>query len=169
MKKIFLTFGFVLLSLMTGFSQKGSLHQLNNDKIINYILAGKYQKVIELTKLPSFDQVMLLDTNWTQCKFYSRSNGHLDSVFIKHMIRINNIINSKNIIKEFEDPKNLQIEISNHSFADFYLEGTTLPITKYYSRCYKITDFKYTYSLIISFIDLKLNGISIFIQKNIIE
>lgn len=167
MRTLILTISFVLFTLVTSFSQWRATDRPNNDKIINYILKGKYLKVIKLTKSAHFENVILLDTNSIS---YSSYNHQLDSqevsVFINYMARLKNVLNVQTISKAISNPKNLSIDIATNVYDDASYIGIDVPNTKYGRRVYIINDGKYTYSLIIAFINLKLVGISIQIDNN---
>ena len=167
MKTLSLTISFILFSLTVSFSQCKLIDRLNNDKIINYILQGKYHKVIKLTMSAHFENVIILDTNSIS---YSSYNHQLDSqevsVFINYMARLKNVLNVQTISKAISNPKNLSINISTNVYDDASYIGINVPNTKYGRRIYIISDDVYTYSLIIAFINLKLVGISIQIDNN---
>ncbi len=167
MKTLILTISFIFFSLSTSFSQWRATDRPDNDKIINYILQSKYKKVIKLTKSAHFENVILLDTNSIS---YSSYNHQLDSqevsVFINYMARLKNVLNVQTISKAISNPKNLSIDIATNVYDDASYIGIDVPNTKYGRRVYIINDGKYTYSLIIAFINLKLVGISIQIDNN---
>ena len=167
MKTLSLTISFILFSLTVSFSQCKLINHPDNDKIINYILQGKYKKVITLTTSAHFENVILLDTNSISYLLY---NHQLDSqevsVFINYMARLKNVLNVQTISKAISNPKNLSIDIATNVYDDASYIGIDVPNTKYGRRVYIINDGKYTYSLIIAFINLKLVGISIQIDNN---
>jgi hypothetical protein len=140
----------------------------DNDKIINYILQGKYHKVIKLTKISSFDQVVIFDTIQPASKLYSKDDGSFkllsDSLFISYMSRLRSFINSSTIFEATHKPSPLNIEINNRFNSDCCLPGIIVPI-QYCMRSYDVFDTEYKYSLILSFVDLKIRSIGIVIEK----
>jgi len=152
----------------TSFTQSKSVNFQDNDKIINYILQGKYEKVIKLTKISSFDQVVIFDTTQPASKLYSKDDGSFkllsDSLFISYMSRLRSFINASTIFEATHKPSPLNIEINNRFNSDCCLPGIIVPI-QYCMRSYDVFDTEYKYSLILSFIDLKIRSIGIVIEK----
>jgi hypothetical protein len=169
MRTLILTISFVLFTLVTSFSQWRATDRPNNDKIINYILKGKYLKVIKLTKSAHFNRVSFLDTNSASFLSYSRETNTLyqlsDSLFIQYMSRLQTFINSSTISDALDNPKDLDIKISTDSYSDEKFVGQNNKSTIYTSRIYIINNQNFTYSLIITFNNLKIKSITIQIEK----
>jgi hypothetical protein len=168
MKTLILITSFLFFILSTIFAQSESVNFQDNDKIINYILQGKYHKVIKLTKISNFDQVVIFDTVQPASKLYSKDDGSFkllsDSLFISYMSRLRSFINSSTIFEATHKPSPLNIEINNRFNSDCCLPGIIVPI-QYCMRSYDVFDTEYKYSLILSFVDLKIRSIGIAIEK----
>ena len=169
MKTLILTISFIFFSLTTSFSQWRAIDRPDNDKIINYILQGKYKKVIKLTKSAHFNRVSFLDTNSATFLLYSRDTHYLDSLsdslFISYMQRITRVINSSNISNALCNPKDLDINISTSAYDDATLGIIDIPNAVHNRRIYTIIDKTYQYSIILTFINFKFTGLSIQICK----
>ena len=170
MKTLILTISFIFFSLTTSFSQLRATDRPDNDKIINYILQGKYKKVIKLTKSAHFNRVSFLDTNSASFLSYSRETNTLyqlsDSLFIQYMSRLRKGINTSTISDALYNPNQLDINISTESYSDAKFIGQNNQSTIYTSRLYTINSQNLIYSLIITFSDLKIKSITIQIEKN---
>jgi hypothetical protein len=171
MKKLVLAISLVIASSVNVFSQKTDFKKFGlNNEVINYILKGDYQKVINITKSPNFETITLRDTNWNG-GFFNKQNPISDRDLIGYLSRIRDMINVSNIESAIQNPNGVIIEVNNWSTNEEFFRGTPREneMKTYATRTYILTKGNYTIYFILAFQNSKLNGFGIHFRMNKID
>ena len=171
MKKLVLAISLVIASSVNVFSQKTDFDKFGlNNKVVNYIFKGDYQKVIDITKTSYFRLLTIRDTNWNG-GFFNKQNPISDQDLIGYLSRIRDIVNTSNIESAIQNPNGITIEVTNWSTNEEFFRGTPREneMKTYATRTYKITKDNYTAYFILSFINSKLDGFGIHFTMNTIN
>jgi len=161
MNKLVLTSVLVIASAVNVFSQKTDFDKFGlNNKVINYILKGDYQKVIDITKTSYFRSISMKDTNWVYGGFFDKQHPISDQDLIGYLSRIREIINASNFDYVMQNPNGITIEVTNWSMIDEHLKGTPREneMTTYANRTYILKRDNYTIYFILAFQNSKLDG-----------
>ena len=173
MKKLVIAISLVITSSVNVFSQKTDFDKFGfNNKVVNYILKGDYQKVIELTKNEYYTSTVVMDTNWQYGVFFNKNQNPLsDKEFIGYLSRIRDIVNSADLESAMKDPNGVMIEATNWSMIDDHLRGTPREneMKTFAQRSYIFTKGKYTIYFILAFENYKLDAISFDFRVNNLE
>jgi hypothetical protein len=170
MKKLVLTIGLVVTTSLTAVAQK---EFINNDKIINFILTGQYKKVKELTKLPSFETITVMDDSMIGALWYDSIHStaiERDSVLIHYITEFHEIGISKFTCNP-KQSNNITCKVTRYTNIDSnwvnpnYIRNLG-PTIQHYNDCtYIIIKNNIKYTVIINFTNNKLTNISFFIFK----
>jgi len=172
MKKLAICIALAVLSSLNVFSQKTGFDKFGlNDKVVNYILKGDYQKVINITKSPNFETITLCDTNWKLGAFFDKQNPISDRDLIGYLSRIRDMINVSNIESAIQNPNGVIIEVNNWSTNEEFFRGTPREneMKTYATRTYILTKGNYTIYFILAFQNSKLDGLGIHYRMNKID
>ena len=171
MKKLVVSIALVVVSSLNVFSQKDDFKKFGlNNEVINYILKGDYQKVINITKSSNFETITLRDTNWNG-GFFNKQNPISDQDLIGYLSRIRDIINTSNIESAIQKPNGITIEVNNWSMSEDYFRGTPREneMKTYATRTYILTKGNYTIYFILTFQNSKLDGLGIHYRMNVVD
>jgi len=166
MKNLVLAISLVIVSSVNVFSQKTDFDKFGlNNKVINYILKGEYQKVINITKTST-----IRDTN-SNGGFFDKQNPISDQDFIGYLSRIRDMINVSNIESAIQNPNGVIIEVKNWSSNEEFFRGTPREneMKTYATRTYVLTKGNYTVYFILGFQNSKLDGFGIHFRMNKID
>ena len=172
MKKLAVCFALAVLSSLNVFSQKTDFDKFGlNDKVVNYILKGDYQKVINITKSPNFETITLCDTNWKLGAFFNKQNPISDQDLIGYLSRIRVIVNTSNIESAIQNPNGFIIKVNNWSMSQDYLRGTPREneMKTFATRTYLLSRGDYAIYFILAFQNSKLDGLGIHYRMNKID
>ena len=172
MKKLVVSIALVVVSSLNVFSQKDDFKKFGlNNEVINYILKGDYQKVINITKSPNFETITLCDTSWKLGSFFNKTNPISDHDLIGYLSRIRDIVNASNIESAIQNPNGVTIEVNNWSTNEEFFRGTPREneMKTYATRTYILTKGDYTIYFILAFQNSKLNGLGIHYRMNKID
>jgi hypothetical protein len=171
MKKLVLAISLVIASSVNVFSQKTDFDKFGlNNKVVNYILKGEYQKVINITKTSYFRLNTIRDTN-SNGGFFDKQNPISDQDLIGYLSRIRDIVNTSNIESAIQNPNGITIEVNNWSMTEDYFRGTPREneMKTYATRTYILTKGNYTIYFILAFQNSKLDGLGIHFRMNAVD
>jgi len=171
MKKLVLSIGLVVATSLTVVAQK---EFINNDKIINFILTGQYKKVKELTKLPSYETITVMDDGMIGALSYDSiysTATERDSVLIHYITEFHKLGMSK-FACNLKQSNNIKCKVTRNTVIDsnwvnpkWNLANPGSAIICWYDYEYEIIKNNIAYTVIINFTNNKLTNISFFIFK----
>jgi len=166
MKKLVLTIGLLVATSLTTVAQK---EFINNDKIINYILQGKYQKIKELTQLPNFGSTVVMDNSMITDAVYDSKNStntERDSVLMHYITKFHKIGISK-FAYNTKQSDTITCKVTKYIATDsnwvdpHWPAGTTI---QHYNICeYTIIKNNIKYTAMVSVLNNKFISIGFFI------
>ena len=172
MKKLVLAISLVIASSVNVFSQKNDFKKFGvNNKIMNYILKGDYQKVINITKTSYFRSIAMKDTNWVNGGFFDKQHPISEQDLIGYLSRIRDMVNASNIESAIQNPNGVTIEVTNWSANEEYFRGTPREdeMSPLVIKTYKFTKDNYTTYFIVTFEKSELYGLGIHFFKDSIN
>jgi hypothetical protein len=170
MKKLAVSIVLGVLSSLNVFSQKTDFDKFGlNNKVINYILKGDYQKVIDITKTSYFE--FTIQDTINNARFFNEQTPISDQDLIGYLSRIRDIIKISNIESAIQNPNGITIEVSNWSMTQDYLRGTPREneMKTFATRTYVLTRSNYTIYFILAFQNSKFDGLGIDYRMNKID
>lgn len=169
MKKLVVSIALVVVSSLNVFSQKTDFDKFGlNNKVVNYILKGDYQKVIDITKTSYFRSIAMKDTNWVNGGFFDKQHPISDRDLIVYLSRIRNMVNATSIESAIQNPNGITIEVTNWSANEEYFRGTPREneMSPLVIKTYKITKDNCTTYFIVTFKNSELYGFGIHFFKD---